>query len=203
MSSYLNSFKEYEYYITPSDMMEYLYCPRFIYYMKVLGIQQYEEQSYKVQKGRSIHEKKEEENKNYLRKKIGVENKEVDVQLVCHELKIRGIVDEVLTLQDGTMAPLDYKFAKYEEKIYKTLRTQTILYSIMIEKVYNKKVDRGFIVYCRGGDKLVEVSIKAKDKEEVKKQISAYQKVLTGYFPKATGYKSRCMDCTYKNICIC
>ncbi|NBG87364.1 CRISPR-associated protein Cas4 [Isachenkonia alkalipeptolytica] len=202
MKSYPSSFKEFEYFITPSDMIEYLYCPRFIYYMKVLGIKQYEDKRYKVQKGRTLHDKKEEENRKYLRKKIGAINKETAVSLISNEMKVRGIVDEVLTLKDGTMAPLDYKFAKYEEKIYKTLRTQTILYSIMIEEVYNKKVDRGYIVYCRGGDRLVEVSMKMKDKENVKKDIMSLHKVLAGYFPKATTVKARCTDCTYKNICI-
>lgn len=54
-----NSFDEFEYYITPSDMIEFLYCRRFIYYMKCLSIPQFEENRFKVQKGREVHEKKE------------------------------------------------------------------------------------------------------------------------------------------------
>jgi hypothetical protein len=51
-----NFFNENQYYITPSEIIEFLYCKRFIYFMKCLGIRQYEEKRYKVQKGREIHE---------------------------------------------------------------------------------------------------------------------------------------------------
>ncbi len=63
-------FNENQYYITPSEIIEFLYCKRFIYFMKCLGIRQYEEKRYKVQKGREIHEKREKENRDYLRKKL-------------------------------------------------------------------------------------------------------------------------------------
>ena len=76
-----NSFDEFEYYITPSDMIEFLYCRRFIYYMKCLSIPQFEENRFKVQKGREVHEKKESQNKQYLRKKLGVVDKQIDVDL--------------------------------------------------------------------------------------------------------------------------
>ncbi|MGB5977153.1 MAG: hypothetical protein WBG62_07070, partial [Cyclobacteriaceae bacterium] len=56
-----------------------------------------------------------EENKGYLRKRIGVKDKQEDIYLTNGLL--RGRVDEVLTLRDDTMAPLDYKFARYEGKL--------------------------------------------------------------------------------------
>ena len=102
-----NSFDEFEYYITPSDMIEFLYCRRFIYYMKCLSIPQFEENRFKVQKGREVHEKKESQNKQYLRKKLGVVDKQIDVDLYSKKFKIKGIVDEVVTLEDGSKAPLD------------------------------------------------------------------------------------------------
>ena len=99
MKSSQSSFNEFEYYITPSDMIEFLYCKRFIYYMKSLYIPQFEGNRFKVQKGRAIHERKENENKQYLRKKLGVVDKKIDVDLYSKTFKIKGIVDEVLTLE--------------------------------------------------------------------------------------------------------
>ena len=52
--------------ITPSEVMEYLYCPRFIYFMLVLQIPQKEEQRYKVQRGRKAHDRKTKINKKYF-----------------------------------------------------------------------------------------------------------------------------------------
>ncbi len=61
--------------ITPSIVIEYLYCPRFIYFMKVLNIAQNEESRYKVTKGREVHRYKELTNIDYLRKQIKVTEK--------------------------------------------------------------------------------------------------------------------------------
>ena len=45
--------------ITPSIVIEYLYCPRFIYFMKILNISQNEDRRFKVTKGREVHKFKE------------------------------------------------------------------------------------------------------------------------------------------------
>lgn len=202
MKSYQNSFNEFNYYITPSDMIEFLYCKRFIYYMKCLGIQQYEEKRYKVQKGREVHSQKEVRNKEYLRKKIGVVDKQIEVNLYSEKYCINGIVDEVLTLTDGTMAPLDYKFAEYDEIVYSTYKMQILMYSLMISEMYGAKVNKGYLVYCRSRNKLVEVEITEEDISKLKKDIEEYKKILNGYFPSATKTKKRCIDCCYRNICI-
>jgi CRISPR-associated exonuclease Cas4 len=170
--------------------------------MKCLGIRQYEEKRYKVQKGRNIHDKKEKENRDYLRKKLGVIKKDIDVSLVSESYKIKGKVDEVLTLSDGTMAPLDYKFAKYQDKIYHTYLMQIVMYGVMIEEIYNQPVNKGYIVYCRNGQDVKEVEITTQLKKKVKDLIDEFLQVTQGYFPKATKYKARCIDCCYKNICI-
>ena len=55
--------------LTPSHIIEYMFCPRFTYFEYVLAIPQNEEKNYKVVKGRQIHDAKLEQNKEYLRKK--------------------------------------------------------------------------------------------------------------------------------------
>lgn len=203
MKSSQNFFNEYDYFITPSEVIEFMYCPRFTYFMKNLGISQHEEKRLKVQIGREIHEDRANQNKEYLRKKIGSIKKEADVNIVSRKWLIRGKVDEIHHLSDGTLAPLDYKFAPYDEKIYETYKQQIILYGLMIEEIYDKIVNRGYLVYCREGNKLVEMEINNLDKEEAIGYLEEFKKVLNGYFPKATKYKARCIDCCYKNICIC
>ena len=197
-----NSFNESSYYITPSDMIEFLYCKRFIYFMKCLGIQQYEEKRYKVQKGREVHKSKTLQNKEYLRKKLGVVDKKIDVSLVSEKYKIRGKVDEILTLKDGSMAPLDYKFAVYNDMIYSTYKTQIIMYGLMIAEIYDNIVNKGFIIYCRNGNTIKEIEITEKEISAFENNLDEYKEILQGYYPKGTKYKSKCVDCCYKNICI-
>lgn len=187
--------------ITPSHIIEYLYCPRFTYFEYVLSIPQYEERHFKVEKGRSIHELKLEQNKEYLRKRIGVKEKYVD-QYLTNQL-LRGKVDEVLLLNDETMAPLDYKFAKFEETVYETYRRQLECYAVLIEDNFKKIVTKGFLVYVRSSNKLIEVKITDTAKQEVRLVCQAVNDVITrNFYPQATKNKQRCVSCTYRNICI-
>lgn len=189
--------------ITPSTVMEYLYCPRFIYYMLYLKISQEEENRYKVQIGRNIHDKKTNINKDYLRKKIGVKEKLLNKKIFSKKHKIHGIVDEILFLDDGTAAPLDYKFAKYKERIFKTHKYQAAMYGLMIEDKYDISVDRAFIVFIRSKNKLIEIDLNDKIYDKVKEIKDEIIKIIQkGIYPDSTNYKSRCQDCTYRNICI-
>jgi CRISPR/Cas system-associated exonuclease Cas4 (RecB family) len=52
--------------LTPSAIIEYLFCPRFIYFMHCLNIPQHEEKRFKVLMGREVHEKKARLNKEWL-----------------------------------------------------------------------------------------------------------------------------------------
>lgn len=187
--------------ITPSHIIEYLYCPRFTYYEYVLCIPQYEERQYKVEKGRQIHNLKLEHNKDYLRKRIGVIEKFTN-QYLTNQI-LRGAVDEVLLLKDGTMAPLDYKFAKFEDRIYNTYKTQLECYAILIEENFHNIVNKGFLVYTRSANKLVEVEISDEAKQDIKNVCEKINEIINlNFYPKATKYKQRCIGCTYRNICI-
>ena len=187
--------------LTPSHIIEYLYCPRFTFFEYVLTIPQHEEHNYTVMKGREIHDKKLEQNKNYLRRRIGATDKFLD-QYLTNDL-IRGRIDEVLVLENGTMAPLDYKFAIYEDKIYETYRTQLYCYAWLIEETFGEKVEKGYLVYTRSQHKLVEVSITESNKQDVKDAAEKIREIIEeNIYPKATKFKARCVNCTYRNICI-
>lgn len=185
----------------PSQIIEYLYCPRYTYFEYVLRIPQNEEKYFKVEKGREIHDEKLERNKAYLRKKIGVVQKWSDMYLGNDFL--RGKVDEVLELEDGSLAPLDYKFAVWKDRVFETYSQQLFCYALLIEEVYMKPVNRGYLVYTRSKNKLVEVPIVPSSKEKVRQSMQRMLEIIEGNtFPKATSFKKRCLNCTYRNICI-
>lgn len=187
--------------VTPSQIIEYLFCPRYTYFEYVLCIPQYEEKYYKVIKGRDLHAEKLNINRDYLRQRIGVTEKYLDQYLTNENM--RGQVDEVLLLSDGTMAPLDYKFAEYKDKIFETYKTQLHCYAILIESNFGKRVHKGFLVYTRSRNKLVEVNITDSDKRFVSDCTKEIISIINdNYFPKATKYKLRCAKCTYRNICV-
>lgn len=186
----------------PSQIIEYLYCPRYTYFEYVLRIPQHEEKYYKVVRGREMHDEKLERNKDYLRRKMGVQEKWLDQYLGMEGL--RGKVDEVLRLNDGTYTPLDYKFAEWKEQVYETYKQQLYCYAVLIEANFpGAKVDRGFLVYTRSNNKLVEIPISSDDKSKIKKSMREMMEIIEGNkFPPATTHKKRCVNCTYRNICI-
>ncbi len=188
--------------LTPSEIIEYLFCPRFIYFMHALNIPQHEDKRYKVTKGREVHEEKAEINKEYLRKRIGVTAKELNVYMSSERLYLKGEVDEVLTLADGSMAPLDYKFAEYKEVQYKTQFYQSLCYAMLITETYGKPANKGFIVYTRSSNKLIELQFCQNDVDELNEIIKQMLLIIQkGFYPKGTASKARCLDCTYRNIC--
>ena len=186
--------------ITPSHIIEYLYCPRFTYFEYVVCIPQQEEKEYKVQKGREVHHEKSEQNRDYLRRRVGAVDKRINAYL-SNDL-LRGVVDEVLTLSDGTMAPLDYKFARWEEKLYDTYKTQLACYAWLIEDNFEKPVTKGFLVYTRSKNHLLEVAVSRADIAAVQVAAEAIREIIQkNRFPKATKVRKRCEHCTYKNVC--
>ncbi|MFH0702387.1 MAG: CRISPR-associated protein Cas4 [bacterium] len=189
--------------ITTSDVIEYLYCPRFIYFIYCLGIKQNEDKRYKVIKGREVHKNKASSNKSYLRKRLNVVKKEIEVPLNSEKYHIHGIIDEVLFLNDGTASPFDYKFAEYKEKLFSTYKYQSYIYALLITENYNIPVNTGYICYTRSNNLIKEIEYNEKGLTETIEIINNVIKIIEkGLFPKKTNYSNKCIDCCYKNICV-
>ena len=203
MESMKESELEPEVFITVSDVIEYLFCPRFIYFMYCLGIPQHEEKRYKVLKGRALHEAREKVNRSYIRKKLQCTRKDIAVYLVSSKYHLKGEVDEVLFLDDGTAAPLDYKFAVFKDRVYRTHRYQSALYGLMIADNYGVVANCGFVCYTRSNHLVKKLKLSDKDFERAIALVNEVLEVIQkGFYPAATKYKARCVDCTYRNICV-
>lgn len=189
--------------ITISDVMEYHYCPRFTYFMHVLDIPQHEEMRFKVLKGREVHEKKKHQNISYLRKKLEVKRKLINVFLSSEKYQIRGIIDELLILTNGEIVPFEFKFAEYKERLFQTYKSQLVIQALLIQENYDVTVTRGFICFTRTNNIVKEVQFTINDFRKVEKTIKMIISIIeTGIFPKMTQYNSRCIDCCYRNICV-
>ena len=189
--------------LTVTHLLEHLFCPRFNYFEYVLGIPERQEKRTLVQKGRQVHEERRRTNPNYLRKKLGVVDRKFDVPLASAALGVRGSVDEVLTLADGSMAPLDYKFAEAPRAVYYNQKMQSALYAMLIHETFAVPVQRGYLCFVRSKHKIVELNHTDEDFATVRRILAEILDVIqSGTFPPATAYKARCRDCCYRNICI-
>jgi len=190
-------------FITPSEVIEYLFCPRFTYFLNVLKIEQYEDRRALVLKGRHIHDQKKVQNKDYLRKKIGAVDKKIEVYMTSQNLRLVGKVDEVLFLNDGTAAPLDYKYTFWEDKVYSTYEMQQTLYALLMMENFNVDVNKGFIVYTRSSNYIKEINITKKMKEDAIILLdNIFEIIDLSVYPEVKASKNKCSDCTYRNICV-
>lgn len=188
--------------ITISDVLEYLFCPRFIYYMHCLDIPQHQEKRFKVMKGREVHEEKLITNPEYLRKKLGVIKKEMNVFIASKQHHVKGIVDEVLFLDDGTAAPFEYKFAEFKDTIFQTYKYQLVLHAIMIRENYHLDVKRGFICFTRSNNHIETIEFTKQDFERGLEIIWEVLEIIDkGFYPNKGKYKNKCIDCCYATIC--
>ena len=188
--------------ITISDVLEYLFCPRFIYYMHCLDIPQHEEKRFKVMKGREVHEEKMITNPEYLRKKLGVVKKEINVFIASRQHHIKGIVDEVLILDDGTAAPFEYKFAEFKDTIFQTYKYQLVLHAIMIQVNYHLDVKRGFICFTRSNNHIETIEFTEQDFVRGIEIVNEVLEIIDkGFYPNKGKYNNKCIDCCYATIC--
>jgi CRISPR-associated exonuclease Cas4 len=154
-----------------------------------------------VEVGRTIHQKIRKLNPDYLRKRIGVKEKKSDVYLAGRS-GIRGIVDEILFLDEETAAPLDCKYAEFKDRSFKNHRFQLVFYAQLIKENFRVPVTRGYIVYTPSRNKLIEIPIQEKDFDELDKIINGLLDVIVKCkYPNPTPYKRRCPDCCYRNVC--
>ena len=186
--------------------------------MNCLCIPQHEEERYKVLKGRELHEERKKVNQAYIRKKLKCVRKDIDVYMPSDSLCLKGVVDEVLFLADGTLAPLDYKFAEYKDTLFLTHKYQSILYAMLIKENYKLEdlkvvqniehkdkieVKKGYVCYTRSKSVVKEVEYKEKDFENAQDIILEILNIIhNNYYPKKTKSPSKCTDCCYKNICV-
>ena len=194
---------ESEIMITISDVLEFLFCPRFTYFMHCLDIPQHEEMRYKVLKGRDVHETRRVTNIDYARKKIDCVRKERQVFIASKKHHIKGIADEVLFLGDGTAAPLEYKFAEYKDRVFKTYKYQLVLQAMMIADNYGVEVNRGYICYTRSNNLVKQIDFKRKDFDKAIAIIMDILEIIEkGFYPEKAKSGVKCVDCCYRNICV-
>jgi CRISPR-associated exonuclease Cas4 len=188
--------------LTPSDLLEHLFCGRFTYFERHLALPEFQGRREKVRRGRELHAAREATNRAYLRKRLGVVGKRIDVSLASPRHHLRGRLDEVLYFADGTAGPLDYKFARDPGRVYATLRVQSAVYALLIRECLGVPVRRGYVVYTRSGNRAVEVVYGPDDFRRVGRLVSEVLEVArSGRLPRRAP-AGRCADCCYRRICV-
>ena len=184
--------------ITAADIMTYAYCPRIVYFTRVLKLPQTKsakqkkglEKDFSFRKDTSRNKIVKEENRPSLIKKynISLETSEFATKIDC--LLINEELKEAY--------PLQLKYSKKPKKVYKTQRLQLLFEAHLIEEVLKYKVPYGYIKYALSNDLVkVDVSNRAELFEVIEKVKEIIEKEI---YPPATKYKRRLVDNCFRGI---
>lgn len=186
-------------YFGASDLLNYSYCPRIIYFSHVLKKPQITTK--KEYKGREKEtEFRQKAARTKVVKKYPPLPKIFKVRLASDRLGIKTICDSImLNKEKGEAYPIQAKYAYKPRAIYRTMKMQINMEALLIEEVMKLRSPYGFIKFLKTGD-LVKVN--ADKKEEVVRLFSDIrQMIFAETMPNKTKYPKRCVDCCFKNIC--
>lgn len=190
--------------ISVTDIKHYFYCPKIVYFDKVMHADAV--LSSQQEAAKKTHQEKEK--KDRRRKTMFYDEqfpncqKLFKVHMFSAPLGLEGIADCVI-VNGQERIPVDYKrmFSKKGE-VWTDHRFQLAAYALLLEEQYSTIVRRGFVYYLPE-DSAVEVRITESVKTYVKKVIRAIQNIIaTGEEPIARIPRSRCSGgCGYLWIC--
>ncbi|MGC9069030.1 MAG: CRISPR-associated protein Cas4 [Thermoprotei archaeon] len=183
-------------YISPTDVKEYAFCPRLVYYKNVLHI--YERMTEAMELGKEIHK---EEPITHLIPLFKVMKILKDVELTSKQLKLTGKIDYILVTKFNEYIPVDMKYADlHHQNAQKHHKMQLVAYSLLIEEAYKTTVKRAVIYYGRARKTitiLITDALKKQTKEIIK---NIYQMLETNKEPVVL-YEPKCKSCNYLKYC--
>jgi len=112
---------------------------------------------------------------------------------------IRGTIDRVDRLPDGTLEIIDYKTGTVKETLPTDSKTQLSLYQLVLEDLFGVKVSR-LTYYYLEGPKRLSFTVKPEFLNKVRQESLAKMTAISeGKFPPTPG--PVCSFCDYNKIC--
>ena len=193
------------------EVIDYIYCPRIIYYEKTLKISESKMEVFKEEEKKRLKEKGMI-NRRWVWDRLKLRkqsidnleqwtNKEFSRELYSKKYHFHGKIDEILYLEEGTIIPLYYHNSKYtarEDEQYKNLMT---LFFMLIEENYETECQKGYMLFLKDSS-LKKIECTDRDFENIKQYIAKTLELIeTEKYPLETEGGTKCRDCYYKKIC--
>lgn len=191
-------------YVRVVDLKHYLYCPRIVYFDRVLAVSM--QRSSHHMSSLDEHERLEELDKRrkgglFYSSDLANASKRFKVHLFSDRLKLEGVLDCLLILGEE-MIPVDYKRMKsLKGRPWLDHKVQLTAYSLLLEDVFNTVVKRGYVYYVPE-EKVLEVVFTNSMKSYVRRVVSYVEEVVREeQLPPVRVGLSKCLGCGYYWIC--
>jgi CRISPR-associated exonuclease Cas4 len=195
-----------EHFISVTDVKQYVYCPRIVYFEKVLHAKPILDSQQEDSK-----EKHEEYVWKELRRKDAIyyspefvdASKMPFVQLCSDRLGLQGTIDLIIKTKKGEYVPVDYKNMKSNHgRVWMHHKYQLTAYALLIEDCFNVLVKRGFINYIPE-NLILKLEITYNIKQYTKRILGSIKNTIIKErlplvrvikCPKGCGYQHICLD---------
>jgi CRISPR-associated exonuclease Cas4 len=184
-----------------SDIAQYFYCPRKVYFMRTLGIAA--PPRHKMKAGKEEHRR---EHRRVKERKTIYGFKQETVEKVLHNVPIEspkhhlhGRVDTVIILQDKEIIPVEVKHTSLDS-IRRNWREQITAYALLLETKFDTRVRRG-IFYFPSKRKVTEIEITASDKEYITHTITSILNMIKSEKMPPVHKGQKCSYCEMQMYC--
>jgi len=188
--------------ITVSDIVQYYYCPRKVYFLRVLGVPVVVRR--KMEFGKETHER--ERRRVTERDKVyGFDREEVaevleGLQIEALDIGLRGKVDVALRLRSGEILPVDTKFTDHVV-VQRQYRKQLHAYALLLDYRFGVNVTRG-VIYFAQQRRPVLVEVSEGDKEDIRRDIRRIEEIISGELVPRGAAREKCGYCETRQYCV-
>jgi CRISPR-associated exonuclease Cas4 len=172
--------------INVNDVVQYLYCPRKVYFRNVLGLKLKKQ---KMEFAKELHENL----------KLEFEECEVlyDVFLESQRYGVKGVVDAIVKCDD--YYPIEAKFTRFNE-VYYSWKMQIVAYAALIEENFNTVVRKGYI-FLIDRKELIELSVSPEDKRALMSIADRVRKLIESEIIPDVEKSKKCNYCEMEKVC--
>jgi CRISPR-associated exonuclease Cas4 len=184
-----------------SDVRQYIFCPRVIWYRRVLG--QAGRETPKMAQGRGAEEAlvRLEERRRLRRYGLEGAGRRFGVVYQSESLGLHGVCDLVLDVPGPPPRsyPVEVKMTRGGVGRHHVM--QLTAYAMLIEEAGGGLVDRGFVLLLPE-DRVEEVLVGERERKALLRAVEAIRTMATTQrFPPPTRFRSFCPDCEFVNFC--
>ena len=186
---------------TATDLKQYLYCPRILYYHHCLPA--IRPITHKMEAGIRAHDAEATREARRSLRPYGLHAAErhFDVWLESERWGIRGQVDLVLASPDGdeTRAwPVEFKLARQVGAHWKS---QLAIYALLLEEQWGITADRGYI-YLIPSRRAETISLTPALKRRAEAALAQMARIVRDeWMPEPPTSRAKCRDCEFRRFC--
>ena len=188
-----------EFYFTVTDIKQYNYCPRIIYFTYVQPVPR--KVTRLMEYGAMEHLKLEELEPRRVIKKYGLASgkKVFREKFASANLKLSGMLDLSIHTENAVY-PVEFKFSTVNS-VQHNHHAQLAAYALLLEEKYGTRINTGF-TFLSPGKRIIPVNIGDRDKAKVAEYIKEMSDLIHNEnFPPMARHRGKCVDCEWKNFC--